>query len=1170
MKLNTQTSPRAQGFALVVTLSLMILLTVIAVGLLSLSSISLRTSANGEANARAFANARLAVLMAIGELQKEVGDDRRITADASILPTATQPHLVGTWNSWSPEMVAQPDKAKPDYLAPKTTGFRSWLISAPDPSALKQREWAESAVDPKSPKLFSVTKDGFDLSAAAVPMPRGSLAWAVSQENTKAKINVAGPETDTAVNVALQVQRRPSVALSPSLKQPTNDWNLRSGRVLSLSQIKLDTELAPDPATIATAGASFTTHSHGLLTDVVKGGLKTDLNLGFELDDTDFAKASWDGTPNPFRSPNDNMGFTSPTSYKGQRALFKPLVENPIVSTNTNYSPASVAHRFFAASVPTFDSLRSYYRIPHHLYGGNQPTVAERGADHVAINVPSATGGLFAPSNPYPSTATRASTLSIRPVLNRVVYILSVSLDNGTPRRPQIILTPIISLWNPYNTALEIDGAVAYPWMDMPFNLLWTFKAASGNISKTPAVVNMSLMMAKQFESQYHGRSVDPYFFCELTANGDGNLNNPIRFEPGEVRVFTPASPDPVPFVRKSNNKDRTIRLQANQLNKKGGFAIPMTNGIKTTAQNPPHGITYATRPGDEFKLQLVASEPSEEDKKKGIGYHYFVSLEDSARIKNPDDNTRGQALSEVQVLKLTSPPLAESDFWSQSALATAPQPYAVIETFHRTALTSLGQPNADLLYTTNPRHASFNHQLAAGTFTAAPHFQSTIRKITDLNDAIETSFEGRTTFWGATHKAKQGRDKLPFFEIPRKPLLSLAALQHADLASSTYSSANQFGNSWASPYLALSKVASPDTKYANSQAPIKDVPIYDTPYLTNEALWDGFFFSGAAPILEPAASGKPSNAWNSPIASVQTPLKDVVEEFVADPAAKPLANSRMRLNKGGLTDEALVARLLEPAGCTRIAAHLSVDGAFNVNSTDVEAWTAQLSALRGESFEVEGGSPPGPNQTGLPRFRNPLGKPDDNWNGFRALSDGQIRTLAENIVREVRSRGPFLSVAEFINRRVDDGALGKNGAIQAAINAANLNQQATQAEFLKDDYPDVAKGHINNDPTTDAGGTGVGTPGFLTQADVLQSLAPVITCRSDTFTIRGYGEAKDAAGKVLARSWCEAVVQRVPEFVDGTNGADTAISAITPVNKTFGRRFEIISFRRVPSSEIL
>ncbi len=47
--LGTRTQQLKSGFALVVTLSLMILLTVIAVGLLSLSSIALR-SGSGEGN----------------------------------------------------------------------------------------------------------------------------------------------------------------------------------------------------------------------------------------------------------------------------------------------------------------------------------------------------------------------------------------------------------------------------------------------------------------------------------------------------------------------------------------------------------------------------------------------------------------------------------------------------------------------------------------------------------------------------------------------------------------------------------------------------------------------------------------------------------------------------------------------------------------------------------------------------------------------------------------------------------------------------------------------------------------------------------------------------------------------------------------------------------------
>ena len=57
---------RARGFALVVSLSLMVLLTVLAVGLLSLSTISLRSTSRGEAVAVARANARMALSLAIG------------------------------------------------------------------------------------------------------------------------------------------------------------------------------------------------------------------------------------------------------------------------------------------------------------------------------------------------------------------------------------------------------------------------------------------------------------------------------------------------------------------------------------------------------------------------------------------------------------------------------------------------------------------------------------------------------------------------------------------------------------------------------------------------------------------------------------------------------------------------------------------------------------------------------------------------------------------------------------------------------------------------------------------------------------------------------------------------------------------------------------------------
>jgi hypothetical protein len=152
----TQNKPGIHGFALVITLSLMILLTVVAVGLLSLSAISLRASAGSEAISRAEANARMAVILAIGELQKEAGDDRRITADASILnKSGPQPHLVGVWSSWSPNAAAQPDQAAPGYDEQKTRLFRTWLASSPDPQALRGRDWAQTPAARERPQLDS-------------------------------------------------------------------------------------------------------------------------------------------------------------------------------------------------------------------------------------------------------------------------------------------------------------------------------------------------------------------------------------------------------------------------------------------------------------------------------------------------------------------------------------------------------------------------------------------------------------------------------------------------------------------------------------------------------------------------------------------------------------------------------------------------------------------------------------------------------------------------------------------------------------------------------------------------------------------------------------------------------------------------------------------------------
>ena len=104
----------------------------------------------------------------------------------------------------------------------------------------------------------------------------------------------------------------------------------------------------------------------------------------------------------------------------------------------------------------------------------------------------------------------------------------------------------------------------------------------------------------------------------------------------------------------------------------------------------------------------------------------------------------------------------------------------------------------------------------------------------------------------------------------------------------------------------------------------------------------------------------------------------------------------------------------------------------------------------------------------------------------------------------------------------------------------------------------------------TEQGYRSTGIPGWLTQADVLQVIGPSITNRSDTFRIRTYGESVNASGITVATAYCEAIVQRIPSYVDPANAASArGASVLSNLNNKYGRQFSIVSFRWLSQQEI-
>lgn len=398
----------------------------------------------------------------------------------------------------------------------------------------------------------------------------------------------------------------------------------------------------------------------------------------------------------------------------------------------------------------------------------------------------------------------------------------------------------------------------------------------------------------------------------------------------------------------------------------------------------------------------------------------------------------------------------------------------------------------------------------------------------------------------------------------PGSPLMSLGQLQHANLALLDIYPAHAVGNSHPNYRLDPAQVSRVTSGLAGGSAShpvtMRIASVYDLSYGLNRALWDRYFFSTV------------------PTALAQSDL---------DTPDFKLPNARMEILRDGAT---LATSDLRSAEAFRsAAARLLLDGGFNVNSTSVEAWRAVLGGLNGLPYDpVAGGSGPALEYP-FSRYARPSGGTGDMWMGYRSLTPAQIDQLASDIVTEVKTRGPFLSMADFVNRRLSGGATATaKGTLQAAldrttsgtgaINPASAAPNTAYAAAVYNEPPGYS--YLDQRRGGPANAAPYGTlaafaPGMLSQADILGQIGATLTARSDTFRIRTYGEAVNPVnGESAGKAWCEAFVQRLPDYVDSAdaalaNGAATHPSLAGSVNQTQGRRFRVVSFRWLSPEDI-
>lgn len=1102
-----------KGFALVVTLSMMVLLMVMAVGLLTLSTISLRSSSQGAAQSTARANARLALMIALGELQKELGPDQRISAPGGQQIEEKDKAAGGQWTGVYDAWPAG-DEMRPSPV------FRRWLLSGDD-SVLKDSSAAKaSAPSANKAPLVAADADHDAVEAGLIKTSTGTFAWWVGDQNMKAKLGGAVKPVVDSEGAANRLQSAPRAAhevffgsAAVAADAPQLD-RLASGQTAELLGQPVVKSLFRDTTAV----------SLGLLTNVRAGGFRKDLNFLME-------------TP----KPQPNTPEVAPLYTAGS-------------TPGINLGELWVDHNIWA-------ELEFPANPPQHADGGKIPSRMP----FLITNDRKDDPFLLYKHLPRLQLTLLYSLISkSRMVSGKKVYDLFLVAD------------PVFTIWNPFDVCLHV-----------PASAFATFKSWA-----IPYDLNMNLENGPPGSKTSFKRSIKQlsndrlFFFYGQLGRGQN-----LVLRPGEVQVIAQGFGDSI------KNPVKGVWQFDGKLGWEfaSGYAYPIPYETNPKLMDGSQRITYSMTPNaikSESGLFLWSYNIGELVDSSGVTKYVGSFNTDLSYSRLPGETgISANAFPNV----FPSLPLDPSAANTIAQLENNKWPICVFTYGLRTESDPMFEDgrNPGTRFTGRSMLRANETSVSQDLYNLDPDILRTsplqigMRRVNSLNSPIIECDANGLGYYGADYGASGGVSHVITRSIPRAPIHSLGALQHAAAEGARFgqvrgerswflqpSISHAISNSFAPSFLGPSEVRGTLAK--------RDAA--DHSYLANLALWDSYFHSSIKPRTTSAHKDS-TTAYSE--------QKERLESFLVGGGStyEPLPNERMR---PWTSDPAATVSAIFPSSkpavdaADRIAASLMVDGMFNVNSTSVAAWQGFLSGLKGSQVPV---SPtpalkkdadllgiketpvaallaPGAGEIEDGSLNDPAA--NDQWLGFRSLDDSQIEELAKAIVKQVRLRGPFLSISDFINRRPgNDKDLALSGPLQSALDddAVSINQAYRTGGRSLSVADAVAQGFPF--PEAEAGAKAVCAPGYVKQGDLLTSLGPLINVRGDTFVIRGYGEARDATGnKVQARAWCEAVVQRVPDFLDPSDPSHLAPPK-SKVNTIFGRRFNIVSFRYLNPREI-